>query len=128
VTKVEPGGNCPRLFDLCGGDNYDYGNAIAVDSGGNAYVAGYSYSTNFPTVNAIQGANAGGGDIVAFKLNPSGNGLLYSTYFGGTGSDLAYGVAVDGSGNAYITGESGSADLPVTAGVAGATYAGIPTP
>lgn len=103
-----------------GGSGWDEGVGFAVDSAGNAYVAGWTTSGNFPvTAAAYQPNLAGGGtfgDVFIFKMNASGTGLAYSTYLGGSGDDLGWSVAVDSSGNAYITGYTGSPDFPTTAG------------
>jgi uncharacterized protein (TIGR03437 family) len=97
-----------------GGSGDEGGNGIAVDSAGAVYVTGETASSDFPTVGAMQPAFAGGaGDIFVTKLNADGGSLAYSTYLGGTGEDVAYGVAVDGAGNAYLTGGTTSTDLPV---------------
>jgi hypothetical protein len=97
-----------------GGSGADYGQGIAVDSAGNAYVTGYTYSTDFPTVNPLQAANGGGGNNDAFvcKINPAGSALVYSTYLGGSGFDGGNGIAVDSAGDAYVTGWTGSSDFP----------------
>jgi hypothetical protein len=100
------------LLDLSGGSNLDVGNGIAVDSAGNAYVVGETNSTDFPTKDPLQVANAGGGDAFVAKLNPEGSALVYSTYLGGTGGDFGSGIAVDGAGNAYIVGGTSSTDFP----------------
>jgi hypothetical protein len=87
------------------------GLGIAVDSSGSAYVAGStSSSTNFPVKTPALQGTFGGGNIDAFvtKLKPDGSGLVYSTYLGGSGDDAAKGIAVDGGGNAYITGQTNS--------------------
>jgi len=98
-----------------GGSGNDYANAIAVDSSGNAYVTGAASSTDFPTVNPFQATNASYGNSYsnAFvsKINPSGSALVYSTYLGGSGGAIGYGIAVDPSGNAYLTGTAG-VDFP----------------
>ena len=88
-----------------------------MDSSGNAYVTGETYSTNFPTANALQ-AGFGGGSYDAFvaKLNAAGSALLYSTYLGGGGNDVGQGIAVDSSGNAYVTGQTSSTNFPTTSG------------
>jgi len=95
-----------------GGSNWDDGNAITVDDTGNAYITGCTYSSNFP----IQGEytiSQVGGDVFVTKLNRQGNDLIYSTYFGGSGDDIGYGVSIDDSGNAYIVGSSMSSDFPM---------------
>ena len=100
-----------------GGSLGDVAQAIAVDSSGNAYVTGDVNSTDFPTMNPAQGVNAGHGDAFVAKLNPTGTALLYSTYLGGAGLDGGFGIAVDASGNAYVGGDTGSKNFPVTKGV-----------
>ncbi len=95
-----------------GGSNNDYGNAIAVDGHGNVYVTGDTYSTDFPTVSPLQASPHGGRDAFVAKLNPSGTALVYSTYLGGGGTDRSEGIAVDGSGNAYVIGITTSTNFP----------------
>ena len=96
-----------------GGSGYDYGRSIALDSLGNAYVTGATSSPDFPAANPVQATNNGGdGDVFVTKLNAAGNALVYSTYLGGSGFDVGHGIAVDSSGNAYLTGDTGSVDFP----------------
>ena len=90
--------------------------AIALDSAGNLYLTGALHSQDFPTVNAIQPTNGGGVDAFALKLDANGN-IVYSTYLGGKFNDFGMAIAVDASGNAYITGRTESPDFPVTPGV-----------
>lgn len=105
-----------------GGSGFDSGRAVAVDSAGNAYVTGKTFSTDFPvTSGAFQTAMSGDGDVFVAKFNPSGSALVYSTYLGGSrnengGADNAAGIAVDGSGNVYVTGTTFSADFPTSPG------------
>jgi hypothetical protein len=105
-----------------GGADGDVGNAIAADSAGNAYVAGIASSTDFPTTSsAMQPASAGNDDAFVAKLNPQGTAFIYSTYLGGGGQDIAWGIAIDAAGEAFITGQTGSglhgtAPFPTTAG------------
>jgi len=98
---------------LLGGSSSDAATALAVDASGSAYVAGFTASYDFPTASPEQNFNAGGNDAFVAKLNPSGNGLIYSTYLGGRGDDRAYGIAVDASGSAYLTGSTASSNFPV---------------
>ena len=98
---------------------------IALDSAGSVYVTGYTYSIDFPTKTPYQPAPptkvvgvSPGQWPSAFvtKFSPDGSSLVYSTYLGGNGYDNAYAIAVDSSGNAYVTGETDSPDFPVTNG------------
>jgi hypothetical protein len=117
VTKISPtgsaliystylGGGTEADVGIAGGDS---GNAIALDTTGNAYVIGYTNSPNFPTANALQ-ATYGGGvlDVIVTKLNPTGSALIYSTFLGGNGNDAGNDIAVDSAGNAYLTEQAGS--------------------
>jgi len=112
-----------------GGSGGDTGNAIAVDSPGNVYIAGQTFSTNFPvtpgTFQTTNRATATGLNAFVTKLNATGTALVYSTYLGGSGSnnggDQALALAVDSSGNAYMTGSTYSTDFPVTPGAFQAT-------
>ncbi len=101
-----------RYSTYLGGKGYDEGNGIAVDCSGNAYVTGRTKSTDFPTKNAYQAANAGFEDAFVIKLSPAGNKLVYSTYLGGSGPDSGNGIAIDSRGNAYVTGRTDSTDFP----------------
>ncbi|MCU1300270.1 MAG: uncharacterized protein JWQ87_554 [Candidatus Sulfotelmatobacter sp.] len=97
-----------------GGSNSDIGNGIAVDGSGNAYVTGQTASsTDFPLQSALQ-ATFGGGATDAFvtKVKADGTAFVYSTYLGGNGTDLGAGIAVDGSNNAYVTGQTASNPFP----------------
>ena len=97
----------------------DRANAIAVNSTGNAYIAGSTDSSDFPlTTGSYQGKNKAGFGVTAFvtKLNPGGSALVYSTYLGGSTQDSAQAIAIDSSGNAYVAGQTYSSDFPVTSG------------
>ncbi len=98
-----------------GGGGQDTGRGVAVDQAGDAYVTGYTLSAIFPTTaGAYQTAYGGGGDAFVAKLNPSGTGLVYSTYLGGSALEFGSGIALDPSGDAYIMGETRSPNFPVT--------------
>jgi autotransporter-associated beta strand protein len=117
VAKLNATGTAYLYTVYVAGNGTDNGLGIAVDSNGDAIVVGATTSTDLPTTaGAVRsGYSAGGSDGFAFKLNPTGTALVYSTYLGGTGFDEAEDVAVDASGNAYVTGEAG-AGFPTTAG------------
>jgi uncharacterized protein (TIGR03437 family) len=122
VAKLNPTGTALVYSTYLGGhgaNGADAASGVAVDGSGNAYIAGTAGSTDFPvTPGAFQtrnhGAATASGNAFIAKLNPAGTALVYSTYLGGGGGDSAAGLAVDGSGNAYITGSTSSADFPVT--------------
>lgn len=125
VSKLNPTGSALVYSTYLGGNSYDQGNGIAVDASGNAYVTGYSYSSFFPTTHgALQTKWRGGFDAFVSKLNASGSALIYSTYLGGGADDFGYGIALDSSGNAYVTGKSYSSNFPTTAGSFQATLSG----
>ena len=122
LTKVGPGGTNILYSTYFGGTNIDEATGVAVDSAGNAYVTGFTDSTNFPTTtNAFQTVLGGSTNIAvvnnAFvaKFAPSGTNLIYSTFLGGINGDQAFGIAVDGAGNAYVTGGTTSPNFPNTA-------------
>ena len=95
-----------------GGSGQDKGQAIVVDGAGNAYVAGYSWSPDFPMANPLDGTYANNDDIVLFKISSSGS-LPFSTYIGGGGEDHAYALALAPGNSLYMTGYTGSAAFPV---------------
>ncbi len=124
VAKYTPSGTLVYITYI-GGSGDDISTGIAVDAAGNAYLTGYTNSTNFPTTpGAFQKAFAGSGgnqstrlgDAFVTKLSPDGNQLLYSTFLGGKADDVAFSIAIDGAGSAYITGATLSMDFPITAG------------
>ncbi len=123
VTKLNAAGTAIVYSTFMGGNLHDGGRGIAVDAAGNAYVTGDAGSINFPTTGGAfqraQGGTSGGGagsfDAFVAKLNPAGNALLYSTLLGGFGDEVAYGIAIDGAGNAYVAGLTVSNNFPATA-------------
>jgi hypothetical protein len=126
VAKLNPTGTALVYSTYLGGSNNDYGAGIAVDAAGDAYLTGYTASTNFPTTAGALQTPYGGGNTDAFvaKLNPTGTALVYSTYLGGTGDDRGLGIAVDAAGNAYVTGYTASTNFPTTGGAFQRTYGG----
>ena len=117
VSKVNPSGNALDYSTYVGGSGADVGRAIAVDASGDVFVAGYTLSSNFPTQNAFQSTNPGSSNAHCFvtELNPAGTSLVFSTYFGGSGQDRAFGIALDPQGNIYLAGDTTSTDFPITA-------------
>jgi hypothetical protein len=114
VAEFNSAGSALVYSTYLGGSDLDYGFGIAVDSSGNAYVTGSTYSTNFPTANPLQPTIHGISDGFVAKLNATGSALVYSTYLGGSSFETGSGIAVDSSGDAYVTGWTDSADFPTT--------------
>jgi hypothetical protein len=119
VTKLTPGGNALVYSTYLGGGNFDAhldvadsGNGIAVDGTGSAYITGFTYSRDFPTQSPYQAKLQGYYNAFVTKLTPAGNALVYSTYLGGSDYDSGNGIAVGGTGSAYITGYTYSTDFP----------------
>lgn len=118
VAKFNPaasGAGSLIYFTYLGGSLADAGQSIALDSAGNAYVTGSTVSTDFPVTNAAFQQKFGGGNADAFvtKLDPLGTTLVYSSFLGGTNTDIGYGIAVDTAGNAYVAGQTCSLDFPL---------------
>ena len=111
---------------LGGGNGTDEALAITVDGSGQAYVAGSAFSSSFPTTpGAFDTTSTSSGNAFVSKLNAAGNALVYSTLLEGTGNnDSAFALAVDGSGNAYVTGFTYSTNFPVTPGAYKTVYSG----
>jgi CARDB protein/beta-propeller repeat-containing protein len=121
VAKVKPDGSGLVYAGYIGGSSFDEAHAVAVDSGGNAYLAGFTSSTQttFPKkVGPGLVYNGGASDAFVAKVKPDGTGLVYAGYIGGAGDDGALGIAVDSAGNAYITGRTDSDEttFPVKGG------------
>ncbi|HUQ64441.1 MAG TPA: SBBP repeat-containing protein [Acidimicrobiales bacterium] len=114
VTKLGPQGAVIDYSTFLGGGGTDTARGIALDQSGAAVVAGSTSSPDFPTAKAFQGALRDDDEADGFvtKVSPSGADLVYSTYLGGAGPDHAVAVAVDGSGAAYVTGDTRSTDFP----------------
>ena len=126
VTKFNPAGTAVVYSTYLGGGSGSVsGGSTVVDASGSAYVVGLTNSTGFPvTAGAAQPTLAGATDAFVAKLNPAGSALTYATYIGGSAADYGYGIALDGSGSAYVSGYTASANFPVTAGAAQPTYGG----
>jgi hypothetical protein len=116
VTEISPKGTALVYSTYLGGSSYEYGYGIAVDGAGNTYVTGATFSTDFPTESPLQPTYGGNGDAFVSKINATGSALVYSTYLGGRRNDYGYGIAVDRGGNAYVTGNTFSMNFPITGG------------
>src|SRR5205085_804397 len=119
VTKLNPTGSGLVYSTYLGGtissNTSTDGRAIAVDGSGNAYITGDTAATDFPTTaGAFDRTSSGGGDAFVTKLDPSGSALTYSTYIGGSSGAAGFGIALDATGAAYVTGATAPADLPTT--------------
>ncbi|MCX6576439.1 MAG: SBBP repeat-containing protein, partial [Candidatus Aminicenantes bacterium] len=113
VTKLSPAGNTLAYSTFLGGTGNDSGAGIAVDSFGSAYVTGFTESSDFPFFSAYDSTANGNRDVFVTKFTPAGNSLAYSTFLGGSESDVGSDVAVDAGGAAYVTGTTYSADFPM---------------
>ncbi|HEY2384666.1 MAG TPA: SBBP repeat-containing protein [Terriglobia bacterium] len=125
VTVLNAQGSAFIYSTYLGGGGSDAATAIAVDGSGNAYVAGTTTSTDFPTADPIQSAARGGTDAFIVKLNPAGSALMYGTYLGGSGTDIATGIALDTSENAYISGRTNSPNFPTASAFQPALHGGF---
>jgi hypothetical protein len=117
ITRFTPNGQALTFSTYLGGSDVDYGNGIAIDTLGRVYVVGYTFSQDFPVLNAFQFNNFGGSDAFVTRFNADGQTLSYSTYLGGGGQDIqandvAWVVTADAAGSTYITGETMSSSFP----------------
>jgi len=116
VLKLNSAGSTLLFSTFVGGTSSEYRFEVAVDASGNMYVSGDTFSSDFPTtVSAYDASHNGGLDVFVFKLNYTGSTLIYSTFLGGVNDELGRGIAIDLSGNAYVTGDTDSSDFPTTA-------------
>ncbi|MGH9226019.1 MAG: SBBP repeat-containing protein, partial [Acidimicrobiales bacterium] len=122
ILRLEPNGASLAWSTYLGGAGDDHTNDIALDGEGNVYVTGDTKSANFPTTRPFQAGPGGAGtgaaagsfsDAFVAKVRPDGSALAYSSYLGGADSDKGTGIAVDGQGAAYVTGNTGSTNFPV---------------
>jgi PKD repeat protein len=112
VTKLNSTGSALIYSTYIGGNHNEHGYKIKVDASGNAYIAGFTYSTNFPTVNPVQPTSGGEEDAFVAKLSADGSALLFSSYLGGRGDERCFGLALDSSSNIYLTGGTLSNNFP----------------
>ena len=125
IAKFDPSGRTLLYATFLGGSGSDAAYALAVDAAGDAFVGGLTFSSNFPTTpGAFRRAFAGAESGFVTKLDANGAALVYSTFVGGSVADAVFGLTVDGAGNAFVTGPTGSTDFPVTPGAYQTTYGG----
>ena len=126
VTKLNSSGSDLIYSTYIGGDSSDVGTSIVIDGNGNAYITGNTHSPNYPTTGgAYQIILNGNSNAFITKLNSNGSTLVYSTYVGGDSSDIGNSIAVDASGNAYITGATYSSNYPTTVNAFQSMYTGL---
>ena len=114
ISELNATGSALVYSTYLGGSQSDGANAITRSATGNIYIAGFATSKDFPvTSNAFQNVNAGG-DAFVTELNSTGSALVYSTFLGGNGVDIANSIVLDAFGSAYVTGTTTSTDFPVT--------------
>jgi RHS repeat-associated protein len=124
VVKLNAAGTDLTYATFLGGVDLDEGYAIAVDGMGNAYVTGRTFCNDFPTTTGAYDTTYNGGDVFVVKLNATGTDLTYATFLGGSAGDFGYAIAVDGTGNSYVTGSTSSNDFPTTTGAYDTSYNG----
>jgi len=113
VVKIDPDGTNLEYITYIGGSGTDEGTGLVIDKDGYAYVTGGTSSTDFPVKNAYRSANAGKYDAWMAKIGPTGDELVFSTYFGGEADDFGYGIAIDDKKNVFVTGQTQSWNFPV---------------
>lgn len=123
VSKLSNTGQTLVYSTYLGGSSYDWGYAIAVNTAGDAYIGGATSSVDFPQVGAVQAAFNGAYDAFVTELNFGGTALLFSTYYGGSGSDTANAIALDLNSNIFIGGQTSSSNLPLVAPIQSASAA-----
>ncbi len=117
VAKLNPKGTLLLYSTLLGVSNDTRAFGVGLDKTGDAYITGYTSSAGYPTTSgAFQSALKGSSNAFVTELNPTATGLVYSTYLGGSGADIAWAIAMDSSNNAYVAGQTTSADFPTTPG------------
>jgi hypothetical protein len=113
IAKLDVSGSSLLYADFIGGSSEDYAQAMTLDSNNNAYVTGYTCSSDFPMVNAFQSSMNGCWDGFISKVSADGSSLLYSTYLGGSGGALPYAIALNSSNEMYVAGYTYSTDFPL---------------
>ncbi len=113
ITRFSSTGSALIYSTYLGGSAADFGRGLVLNESGAAYVLGLTDSDDFPTANPYQAERAGNDDVWVAKVSSSGSALVFSTYLGSSAADDGYGIAVDGHGRTYVTGETYASDFPL---------------
>jgi hypothetical protein len=126
ISKFDSTGTTLLFSTYLGGSGADFAEGMTIDGSGNVYLTGRTASQDFPTTNGAYDVTFNGGatDLYVAKIDASGSSLIYSTYIGGSDTDLGIGIAVGSGGEAYVTGTTLSSDFPTTAGAFDQTFNG----
>ncbi len=125
VVRLDAAGSAIEYGTFLGGSEVDAGDGITVEPTGRVYVAGWTWSSNFPTtVGALDPGYNGSVDAFVTRLNAVGNALEYGTFLGGSDADESFGIVSDTAGRAYVTGLTTSSDFPSTAAAFDPSYNG----
>jgi Beta-propeller repeat len=125
LTKLNAAGSGLVFSTFLGGSGFDSSDGLAVDSAGNSYLSGGAGSVDFPTTAGAFDTLTDGNDAFVAKFNPAGSALVFSTFLGGTSSDGASALALDGGGNIWVTGATNSTDFPIIVGAVDSTHNGM---
>src|SRR5262249_28835856 len=125
LAKIASTGLTLTYSTYLGTSGFDWSSGIAVDTAGNAYIAGYTSGATFPQVSPLQTSFQGMYDAFVAKFNAAGNGIAFSTFLGVPGSAKATAIALDASGNMFVAGQTASFDLPTQTPVQSANTAGV---
>ncbi|MFN4235400.1 MAG: SBBP repeat-containing protein [Bacteroidia bacterium] len=127
ITKLNFNGSSLEYSTYLGGGDWDFGKAITIDGNGNIYITGWTQSINFDTTPGAFQTIYGGGtyDVFVTKFNPSGSGLIYSTYLGGNDIEFVSDIDIDANGNAYLTGYTSSTNFDITSGAFQTNFEGF---
>ena len=128
VVKLSASGDSLGFATFLGGNSSEFGNAIAIDTTGRAYVAGDTSSSDFPvSASAFDTSLGGFSDAFLARLAADGHALEYATFVGGAASEQGNDLAVDATGRMYLTGFTTSSDFPTTPGAFDTSYGGVPS-
>jgi hypothetical protein len=125
ITKIDSSGTSLVYSTYLGGSSTEFGRGIVIDTNGNAYIAGSTGSSDFPTTPSAYDTTFSNGDAFVTKINATGSALVYSTFIGGSDGESSLSISKDDSDNVYITGDTASSDFPATPGAYDTSFNGI---